>query len=733
MADVFISHSSKDKEIADKVCAYLEANGFRCWIAPRDIIPGSEWPVAISDAISSVKAMIVIYSQNSATSTQVPKEITLASKRDKLIIPYKIDDTELEGAFDYFLAGAHWINADSNNGNYKLDELCNVIEDSISAKTEYNLENTSKLIKDSPKKVKKAKSKKKIIILTILGIVSVPIIVLIVIVFLFIGLILIGLSSEDENDPNIVDNVNVSEEELDELYLDLYEYDLTDEGAVILKYNGSESDIEIPEQIKGKPVKKIERGAFYQNKELISVDIPDSVTSIGAWAFAETGLKNVTMPQGLLYIEDSAFYLCSDLESIKIPDKTIYIGAWAFAETGINEITIPDNITAIYDSTFYNCSNLRDVSLPISLTHIGPWAFACSGIKEISIPDSVLTIEYCAFKECTLLASVELPVHLPYISNSLFYGCSNLTEVKFPDDVMVIEAYAFAKTPFVNISLAEYPIYQIGLNAFRECPYLESVELPDTLAKLDKGAFMYCDKLNNIVLPDAIRSVAPDAFLYSENVSLTYKEQTYSFSDIEILSELLYEELATDYEYALADGSVTITNYVGDNPIVVIPDVIDGAFVTKIDSWTFDENLSIRFVSVPCDMEIIGNEAFYGCENLELVVGGENVEVIGSGAFFMTNIKKVFLPEKVSVIEYATFGACNNLTDVNIPEGVTTINENAFAWCNNLVNVTIPVQVTSVMDNAFDTSLRTTVFYCEKHYSYDEISELPILVATPEY
>ena len=79
MADVFISHSSIDKEIADKVCETLEARGLKCWIAPRDIMPGSEWAVAISNAISVVRAMVVIYSKNSAQSTQVPKEIALYS------------------------------------------------------------------------------------------------------------------------------------------------------------------------------------------------------------------------------------------------------------------------------------------------------------------------------------------------------------------------------------------------------------------------------------------------------------------------------------------------------------------------------------------------------------------------------------------------------------------------------------------------------------------------------
>ena len=127
MADVFISHSSKDKAIADQLCNALEAKGLKCWIAPRDIVPGSEWAAAISNAINSTKVMLLIYSHNSAQSTQVPKEVNIAEKKGKFIIPYKVDDAELTGAFDYFLTGAHWIMANPAANDYKVDELYGVV------------------------------------------------------------------------------------------------------------------------------------------------------------------------------------------------------------------------------------------------------------------------------------------------------------------------------------------------------------------------------------------------------------------------------------------------------------------------------------------------------------------------------------------------------------------------------------------------------------------------------
>lgn len=127
MADVFVSHSSMDKEIADELVSRLEEKGIKCWIAPRDILPGSEWAASINNAISEAKIMIVIYSDNSASSTQVPKELTIADRKDKFIIPYMIDKTELSGSFEYFFTGAHWISADPKNNDFKTDELYGVI------------------------------------------------------------------------------------------------------------------------------------------------------------------------------------------------------------------------------------------------------------------------------------------------------------------------------------------------------------------------------------------------------------------------------------------------------------------------------------------------------------------------------------------------------------------------------------------------------------------------------
>ena len=109
--DVFISHSSKDKPIADAICAHLEGAGVRCWIAPRDIAPGEDWPTAITRAISQSRIMVLVFSASSNSSEDVGRELILAANSKLVIIPFKIENIEPEPGKQYYLARTHWLDA----------------------------------------------------------------------------------------------------------------------------------------------------------------------------------------------------------------------------------------------------------------------------------------------------------------------------------------------------------------------------------------------------------------------------------------------------------------------------------------------------------------------------------------------------------------------------------------------------------------------------------------------
>jgi len=109
--DIFISHSSKNKNIAEALCSYLEANRLRCWIAPRDIMPGREWAEAILEGIAECSVMVILLSVESNTSQQVIREVERAVSQGKVILPVRIEDIRPSGAMEYYLSVPHWLDA----------------------------------------------------------------------------------------------------------------------------------------------------------------------------------------------------------------------------------------------------------------------------------------------------------------------------------------------------------------------------------------------------------------------------------------------------------------------------------------------------------------------------------------------------------------------------------------------------------------------------------------------
>jgi hypothetical protein len=125
--DVFISYSSKDKPTADAVCARLEAKGVRCWIAPRDVIPGSDWSESIIDGISGARAVVLVYSQSANESPQVRREIERAVAKGLAIIPFRIQDVPMSKSLEYFISTPHWLDAITPPLEQHLDYLAETL------------------------------------------------------------------------------------------------------------------------------------------------------------------------------------------------------------------------------------------------------------------------------------------------------------------------------------------------------------------------------------------------------------------------------------------------------------------------------------------------------------------------------------------------------------------------------------------------------------------------------
>lgn len=109
--DVFVSYSTDDKPVADAIVSRLEQAGVRCWVAPRDVIPGMVWGEAIVRAIESSRLMIVVISGKTNRSHQVVREVERAVANDLIVVPFRIESVEPTGAMAYFLASEHWLDA----------------------------------------------------------------------------------------------------------------------------------------------------------------------------------------------------------------------------------------------------------------------------------------------------------------------------------------------------------------------------------------------------------------------------------------------------------------------------------------------------------------------------------------------------------------------------------------------------------------------------------------------
>jgi hypothetical protein len=125
--DVFISYSSKDKVIADAVCARLEARGIRCWIAPRDVQPGAPYGEEIIDGIHGSRAMVLVLTANANASPHIPKEVERAVSRGVSIIPLRVEDVLPAKSLDYFISSVHWLDAITPPLESHLESLATTI------------------------------------------------------------------------------------------------------------------------------------------------------------------------------------------------------------------------------------------------------------------------------------------------------------------------------------------------------------------------------------------------------------------------------------------------------------------------------------------------------------------------------------------------------------------------------------------------------------------------------
>ena len=165
----------------------------------------------------------------------------------------------------------------------------------------------------------------------------------------------------------------------------------------------------------------------FRNQKIESYIIPDSVTSIGDYAFSRcSSLSNIVISNSVTNIGKCAFYLCRSLSNIVVPNSVISIGDCVFSCcSSLSNIVIPDSVIDIGNDAFSDCSFLSNIVIPDSVTDIGNDAFShCSSLSNIVVPNSVISIGNRAFWDCSSLSNIVIPDSVTDIGNGVFYGCS---------------------------------------------------------------------------------------------------------------------------------------------------------------------------------------------------------------------------------------------------------------------------------------------------------------------
>lgn len=271
-------------------------------------------------------------------------------------------------------------------------------------------------------------------------------------------------------------------------------------------------------------ITRIPDKAFYKSKINGKIDLPNSVTSIGAYAFANTACTDFSLPNSVTEIGEGAFEDCNNFRNLYLPRYLKKIGNNAFKNCLLSgDLDIEYDVTEIGDYAFYGCTSLTKLSLTSSLQRIGAYAF--SGCKylncELAIPSTVTEIGEGAFKDCSYLSGkLILPANLKKIGSKTFENCKFFTgTLVIPNSVTEIGQEAFSDcSRFTGLSLPNN-LRKIEFGAFARCINLSGpLSIPETVKEIGSYAFYNCTGFTgDFVLPSALESIGTDAFANTQN------------------------------------------------------------------------------------------------------------------------------------------------------------------------------------------------------------------------
>ncbi len=506
----------------------------------------------------------------------------------------------------------------------------------------------------------------------------------------------------------------------------------------------------------GDKVKVLPAYLFNACKNLTSIEIPDSVTTIGVGTFCACGLTSITIPDSVTTIGASAFESCKDLTSIVIPDSVTSIGSMAFYGcSALTEVSIGNGILRVGGGAFNECAALKfteyesckylgnennphavlielvdDTSgttlrpryIHENTSVIAGGAFAgCKTINQVDIPDSVIAIGEAAFSGCSKLRNLDFGSGIRIIEKNAFYGISSsITEINLPVTVEEIGFNAFygcygverLTTPAAfdtlddmfgdsdgqrmeNLTYVKITgTLPINDSAFDCYETITDIIIADGVPSIGKYAFRGCKGITRLDIPDSVTAIGSCAFDYCTN--LTNLTIGNGITSIGMYAFSSCDKIA----YTSYGNAKYLCNKAGEKTVLVKADGYGISSCTIADTTkviaasALIDCYNITNITLPAGLKGIGENAFNGCSKLSRISIPSNVTFIGSGAFNnCTKLTSLSVPNGITNVNFIARSAIQSFI---VPDSVKTIDDWSFNGCESLTTVTIPVSVTRI-------------------------------------
>ncbi len=377
-------------------------------------------------------------------------------------------------------------------------------------------------------------------------------------------------------------------------------------------YIGNEGSVTIASTVTAIGNEAFGANYFDNCKSLTSIYIPNSVETIGEYAFYYCGqLDTVSIGSGITSINTTAF--SGDTIMYLYYNSTV-VGSQYFGEN-VNKVVLGDAVTTIGTQAFQWCETLTSVTIGSGVSTIGNYAFYnCIGLDSIVIPDAVTSIGQNAFYGCALHTLI-VGNGLTNIGSNAFsnfvtylnYNCpadivsavrsSNLETVVIGDAVQEIPSYAFNSCSGLTSVTIGSGVISIGNSAFANCTSLPSITIGESVTTIEAFAFFNCTSLSSITIGDAVTTIASDAF-NGTNLAETHYTGT------------VEQWLAIDIPYSTGNPIYYSQNfYLGDS-LVTRLQIPEG--VTNINN-NFQNDTALTHIYIPSTVTNISAFAFNGC------------------------------------------------------------------------------------------------------------------------